>query len=85
MLKFLGFSIFDVGVFLRFEMFKMLKIAFSIFSTFDEMLVLKKKKRGIEAIIRKILIYLFFFLLNKSSYIKFIKCLYKIKLSNSND
>ena len=43
MLKFLGFSIFDVGVFLRFEMFKMLKIAFSIFSTFDEMLVLKKK------------------------------------------
>ena len=61
MLKFLGFSIFDVGVFLRFEMFKMLKIAFSIFSTFDEMLVLKKKKKGIEAIIRKILIYLFFF------------------------
>ena len=45
MLKFLGFSIFDVGVFLRFEMFKMLKIALSIFSTFDEMLVLKKKKR----------------------------------------
>ena len=57
MLKFLGFSNFDVGVFLRFEMFKMLKIAFSIFSTFDEMLVLKKKKKGIEAIIRKILIY----------------------------
>ena len=61
MLKFLGFNNFDVGVFLRFEMFKMLKIAFSIFSTFDEMLVLKKKKGGIEAIIRKILIYLFFF------------------------
>ena len=36
MLKFLGFSIFDVGVFLSFEVLKMLKIAFSIFSTFDE-------------------------------------------------
>ena len=36
MLKFLGFSIFDVGVFLSFEVLKMLKIAFSIYSTFDE-------------------------------------------------
>ena len=37
MVKFLGFSIFDVGEFLSFEVLKMLKkMAFSIFSTFNK-------------------------------------------------
>ena len=43
MLKFLGFTIFDVGVYLSFEV---LKIAFSIFNTFDKNALNSSTKAG---------------------------------------